>query len=257
MANPALKNGYISIANELVEHLATINIPGGEMRIVWVIWRKTWGWSKGNRKKDWDWISLSQFQRFTGMKRANCVREIKSLVVKRILLKQNNSYKFNQNYEQWLVVKRIPPVVKRITELVVKRIPTKETNTKENNIGILIFQNSKSKKMFIKPDNISYDEDGNTINLPESKKEINKKQLQAEQFLKFYNANYKKMVGDDIPPWSKSAYLKQIYPILEKYDLEKLKKLLVEYFSSNDKYYEENNWAIWTFLNWKTLNRLN
>ena len=114
MANPAVKNGHIKIANELVEHLATISIPGGEMRIIWVVWRQTWGWEQGERRKDWDWISTSQFEKKTGMKHANCIRELKSLVVKRILLKENNRLKFNQNYNEWLVVKRIPPVVKRI-----------------------------------------------------------------------------------------------------------------------------------------------
>lgn len=108
MANPSLKNGYISIAHELIEKLAKVSISGSEMRILWVVWRKTWGWSVGNRKKDWDKISLSQFEKETGMKRTNVSDAIKSLVVKRLLLKQENSYKFNQNHEEWVVVKRLP-----------------------------------------------------------------------------------------------------------------------------------------------------
>lgn len=109
MANPALKNGYISIAVELVEKLASINIPGQEMRIIWVVWRKTWGWSEGARKKDWDWISLSQFEGMTRMKHQNVVAALESLVVKRLLLKREKGYKFNQNYDEWVVVKRLPP----------------------------------------------------------------------------------------------------------------------------------------------------
>lgn len=115
MANPSLKNGYISVANELVEKLATLSIPSSEMRIVWVVWRKTWGWSNGDRKKDWDWISLSQFVKFTGIKHGNIPKLLKSLVYKRILLKKENGYKFNQNYDEWVVCKRITPVCKRIT----------------------------------------------------------------------------------------------------------------------------------------------
>ncbi len=107
MANPSLKNGYISVANELVEKLATLSIPSSEMRIVWVVWRKTWGWQKGDRKKDWDWISISQFERLTGMKHANVVANTKSLVLKKILLKSDNGLMFNQNYEEWVVCKRI------------------------------------------------------------------------------------------------------------------------------------------------------
>lgn len=141
VANPSLKNGYLSIATELVEQFAKINIPGGEMRIIWVVWRKTWGWKDGDRKKDWDWIAISQFEEMTGMKHANVVRELKSLVVKRILLKSENGFKFNQNYDDWVVSKRIPPVVKRIlgssqkdTKIGSQKDTNnryKETNTKE------------------------------------------------------------------------------------------------------------------------------
>jgi len=125
MANPALKNGYVSIATELVEKFATLSIPSSEMRIVWVVWRKTWGWKDGDRHKDWDWISLSQFEKLTTMKHGNVAKSLKSLVVKRILLKKENSYKFNQNYDEWVVVKRLPPVVKRI-------LPSSQTTTKSS-----------------------------------------------------------------------------------------------------------------------------
>ena len=114
MANPSLKNGYVSIANELVEKLASLSIPSSEMRLIWVVWRKTWGWIEGNRRKDWDWIALSQFEEMTTMKHGNVAKGLKSLVVKRILVKQENRLKFNQNYDEWVVCKRIPPVVKRI-----------------------------------------------------------------------------------------------------------------------------------------------
>lgn len=136
--NPSLKNGYLSIANELVDFLAKTNIPGNEMRILWIVIRQTWGWSLGGRKKDWDDISYSQFEKKTGMNRRNVGRSIKSLVAKRLLLKNGeNSYKINQNYEEWLVAKRLLVGAnmvsgrgKRGQKLVAKRLPTKD-NTKE------------------------------------------------------------------------------------------------------------------------------
>lgn len=143
MANPAVKNGFTPIANELIEQLARHSISGSEMRILWTVWRKTWGWSNGSRKKDWDWISISQFEKMTGMKRSNCVSATKSLVVKRLLLKGENGLKFNQNYDEWGVVKRLPPVVKRIrgssqtttkgSSQTTTHKRKKETNTKETN----------------------------------------------------------------------------------------------------------------------------
>jgi phage replication O-like protein O len=122
MANPSLKNGYISVANELVEVFARSSIPGNEMRIIWVLWRKTWGWSEGVRKKDWDWISYSQFEKMTGMKHMSVGKCLKSVVGKRLLLKEENRYKFNQNYNEWLVGKKLPPVVKRL-------LPSRQTAT--------------------------------------------------------------------------------------------------------------------------------
>lgn len=141
MANPSLKNGYISIANELVEQFAKNNIPGNEMRVIWVVWRKTWGWKEGDRKKDWDWISISQLEKATGMKHATVAQCTKSLVGKRLLLKREKGLKFNQNHDEWVVGKRLLPVGKSLPPS--RQKPTKnsrqkptykrnkETNTKE------------------------------------------------------------------------------------------------------------------------------
>jgi phage replication O-like protein O len=106
-ANPATKNGYVPIANELVEQLARVNLPGNEMRIVWTLWRKTWGWKNGSRRKDWDNIPVTQFEKATGMKKANCYNSLKSLLAKSIIVKSENGYKFNQNYNEWLLAKRL------------------------------------------------------------------------------------------------------------------------------------------------------
>jgi len=160
MANPALKNGYISIANELVEKLASVSIPSSEMRIIWVVWRKTWGWKEGNRHKDWDWISISQFEKITGIKHANVVVATKSLVCKHILLKVENRYKFNQNYEQWVVCKRIREYVNTYGGSMQTHTKSsmqthtykrkKETNTKEtyvsNDTGVLKVNKKPMKK---------------------------------------------------------------------------------------------------------------
>ena len=42
------------------------------------------------------------------MNRAHAIRTIQSLVHKGILVKENNSYSFNKNWEQWVVHKRVP-----------------------------------------------------------------------------------------------------------------------------------------------------
>lgn len=138
MANPATKNGHIKIANELIEHFAKVNIPGQEMRIIWVLWRKTWGWEQGDRRKDWDWISITQFEKMTGMKKSNVHISLKSLLAKRLILKQDNLLKFNQNYNEWLLVKRLPLLVKSILPISQKTNKTgsQKTNNKYNKATI-------------------------------------------------------------------------------------------------------------------------
>lgn len=103
MSSPQLENGYTRIANELLEHLSHPGINGSEYRILLVVLRKTFGF---NKKKDM--ISLSQYENATKMGRKEVVDTIKDLVGKRILVKENNVYKFNKNWEEWVVGKRPP-----------------------------------------------------------------------------------------------------------------------------------------------------
>ena len=105
MASPQIENGYTRIANELLEHFTFAGINGSEYRIILIIIRKTYGF---NKKKDR--ISISQFQE-TGMRRINVVRTIKSLIRKKIIFKENGVYELNKDWEDWVVVKRLPPDV--------------------------------------------------------------------------------------------------------------------------------------------------
>lgn len=109
MANPQIDEGFLRLANELVEKLGATNISGQEFRILMIVFRKTYCWHK-----KLDHIPLSQFVKMCDMKRVNVARSIKSLVVKRLLVKGNKGLGFNKNYEEWVVVKRLPPVVKPI-----------------------------------------------------------------------------------------------------------------------------------------------
>lgn len=137
MANPQTENGFTKIANEILEKLSLYGINGSEYRIILLVIRKTYGFGK---KKDK--ISLTQFQKGTLMNRAQAVKTIKTLVCKRILLKENNGYIFNKNWEQWVVHKRIPSMQKDTTASMQKHTKSsmqkhthkrkKETITKEN-----------------------------------------------------------------------------------------------------------------------------
>ena len=102
MASPQIENGYAKLANELIKALARLDIKGSEWRIIWAVISKTYGWNKPKDK-----ISLTQFEKETGMNRPACARAIKTLVQQNVLgsIKgdTNNSsiYWIQKNYEKW------------------------------------------------------------------------------------------------------------------------------------------------------------
>jgi len=74
MTNPQKENGYIKLANEIVDHLCYYRLSGQEHQILLTILRKTYGW---NKKKDA--ISLSQFFGLTKMKKPSIIKNIEEL----------------------------------------------------------------------------------------------------------------------------------------------------------------------------------
>lgn len=133
MANPQKENGYTAISNELLEKLYYTPLNGSEFRICLMVIRKTYGF-----KKKEDRISLSQFTKGIGLKRPNICRTIKSLVANRLLLKTNKGFKFNKNYDDWVVAKRLPSSQndnsgssQNDNRVVANRLHTKEIITKE------------------------------------------------------------------------------------------------------------------------------
>ena len=112
MANPQIENGHIDLANEIADKLCSYRIPGEEWLILWTILRKTYGWHKKQ-----DEISITQFQKITGMKRASVYRSIKGLLAKKLIgiSKDANSYinlyRFNKDFDQWIAIsKKATPI---------------------------------------------------------------------------------------------------------------------------------------------------
>lgn len=107
MANPQKENGYTPIANELTDRLCGIDIPGSHFRVLLVILRKTYGYSKKTDK-----ISLSQFRELTGLSNRTVIRCIQDLEAKKMIhvvrllsdgLKAPNEYRFEKDYDNWVV----------------------------------------------------------------------------------------------------------------------------------------------------------
>lgn len=134
MANPQKENGYTPLANEIAEALMKTQINGYQNRLLWAIWRKTYGYSKLE-----DWVSNSQLVAMTGLHKAHVCRAVKQLVDRNIVTKNGNKIKFNKDYSQWVELPKMVTVT-RIGNSVTKNgnseLPeladTKETITKAN-----------------------------------------------------------------------------------------------------------------------------
>jgi phage replication O-like protein O len=98
MASPQVENGYIEIANEIVEQLARVNLSKYEWRILWTVLRKTWGWHKKS-----DLIPLSQLAEITGIQRPHVVEAKTRLLKKKILFQDKGKIGFQKDYEKWRV----------------------------------------------------------------------------------------------------------------------------------------------------------
>jgi len=137
MASPQKENGYIPIANEIVDKLSRYRISGQEYQVLWVVLRKTWGWNKKT-----DNISLSQLSKFTEMKRSQVCRAINKLVSKKVLtsIKKGTTditnYSFNKDYESWIASpKKDTTSPQKDTRLVPKKgtiLVPKKIHTKDN-----------------------------------------------------------------------------------------------------------------------------
>lgn len=130
MANPQLENGFTMLANEILEALMKIRIPGQAWQVLLVIIRKTYGF-----KKKTDYISLSQFQGLTGLVQPHVCRSVNTLVGMNLIIKKDKhkqpTYRFNKDYDTWIPLPKKIRGIKKDNQGVSKKVDTKETPTKD------------------------------------------------------------------------------------------------------------------------------
>lgn len=118
MASPQVENGYTAIANEIMDELIKIRVPGEAMQILLVILRKTYGWGKKE-----DHISLSQFYEATGMKKPSIIRAIKQLLAIKLISvsekanRKGQLYEFNKDYDTWQPLAKKLMLAKKLTDV--------------------------------------------------------------------------------------------------------------------------------------------
>ncbi len=164
MASLQFESGYTRISNEILEALAKVNFSAYETRVLFFLFRKTYGWGKAT-----DWISLSQFSKCLGLDRRLIHRAIKGLALKGMLVIERDDgirvkYGFQKNYEKWDLSSKGMTHRKRIAvisgddgvsavgmiRLSSKGIPTKEKeinkNTKETSPIIPLQEKTRNQR---------------------------------------------------------------------------------------------------------------
>lgn len=102
MANVQLENGYTKIANEIFEELAKIKLSPTQYRLIFIIWRFTYGFNRIEHT-----LSLNFFSHATGCDRRQIQRELQRLEERKIISQKikSGSYRkiiFNKNHDEWV-----------------------------------------------------------------------------------------------------------------------------------------------------------
>lgn len=166
MASPQKEFGYTPISNELMEALASFRIPGECRQVFDLIVRKTYGFNKKA-----DFISISQFVDFCGIKKGNVCRALNGLLDHKLVIKTDNKYSIQKDYTVWLpfgkgvykpVDKHILGVIKSDNRVIVsdnkslskasttkdnKRQYTKDNNNSPIKIGDILNTKYKNKNL--------------------------------------------------------------------------------------------------------------
>jgi phage replication O-like protein O len=152
-----IKPNFTQVPNELLDNIHLFS--GAEVRILVVICRQTFGWHK-----DKDKISLTQFEKKTGLSRPSINSNLKSLESQRVIKKYSgsiNSYEYitvvnSVNYKDESLVNSInqtsklslPPLVNSVNtqKKLDKRKYTKEKNAEKSAKFVVEYFNKISGK---------------------------------------------------------------------------------------------------------------
>ena len=101
--NPQLENGYTRVANEILEIMAKTKFSPTQYRIIFVVWRYTYGF----QRKSHD-LSLTFLSEATGCDLRQLQRELKRLIKMKVLISKEvvgrtREVGFNKKVSQWAI----------------------------------------------------------------------------------------------------------------------------------------------------------
>jgi len=103
MASPQLENGYTRVANEILEQLFNRRLNGMQLRIILLLWRETYGFSRKEREFSDTYIASR-----LGIKRQNAHAEFKALenagivtIIRPPTYTEPRIAAFGKDYDRW------------------------------------------------------------------------------------------------------------------------------------------------------------
>lgn len=102
LADVQLEKGFTRLANETLEELAKIKLSPTQYRLLCIIWRYTYGFSRKEHP-----MSLSFLHQATGCDKRQIQRELKSLEKRKVIFQtiKSGSFRrisFNKNHDEWV-----------------------------------------------------------------------------------------------------------------------------------------------------------
>jgi len=128
-----LEDGFLRLANELLDATMCSGLPETELCIVMAVWRKTYGFSK-----KLDWISNEQLEAMIGKHHTHCSSAKNSLIRKKVLIQEGRKVGMNTNISEWKTknngfCKTLAEVAKKRLAGSAKAPKQKLLTTKDNN----------------------------------------------------------------------------------------------------------------------------
>lgn len=128
-----LEDGFLRLANELLDATMCSGLPETELCIVMAVWRKTYGFSK-----KMDWISNEQLEAMIDKHHTHCSTAKNNLIRKKVLIQEGRKIGMNKDISSWETknngfCKTLAKPAKKILAEVAKPPKQKLLSTKDNN----------------------------------------------------------------------------------------------------------------------------
>lgn len=128
-----LEDGFLCLANELLDATMCSGLPETELCIVMAVWRKTYGFSK-----KMDWISNEQLEAMIDKHHTHCSTAKNNLIRKKVLIQEGRKIGMNKDISSWETknngfCKTLAKPAKETLAEVAKPPKQKLLSTKDNN----------------------------------------------------------------------------------------------------------------------------